>query len=238
VHLYGQLADLRALERIAGRADIDVIEDACQAHGARRDGCAPGASSRAAAFSFYPGKNLGAIGDAGALVTESAALARAVRALREHGQTAKYRHDVVGYTARLDTIQALVLLRKLPRLETWNAQRRLAAAYYLQALDGMGDLVLPYPVEGSEPVWHLMAIRTERPPRLAAHLAAAGIASGHHYPEPPHLSAAYASLGYPRGAFPVAEQLAKQVLTLPLYPGISEEQLAHVTSVVRDYFDG
>jgi dTDP-3-amino-3,4,6-trideoxy-alpha-D-glucose transaminase len=238
VHLYGQLADLCALAAIARRARLDIVEDACQAHGARRDGLRPGASSTAAAFSFYPGKNLGAMGDAGALVTESAELAERVRALREHGQTAKYRHDAVGYTARLDTVQALVLLRKLQSLETWNDQRRVAAAYYLDALEGVGDLVLPRRVAGSEPVWHLMAIRTAAPSRLAEHLAARGIATGRHYPEPPHLSAAYASLGYRRGAFPVAERLADQVLTLPLYPGITDEQLDRVVHGIREYFDG
>jgi dTDP-4-amino-4,6-dideoxygalactose transaminase len=161
-----------------------------------------------------------------------------VRALREHGQEAKYRHDLVGYTARLDTVQALVLLRKLPSLETWNDQRRAAAAYYLEALDGIGDLVLPRRIPGSEPAWHLMAIRTRQPSRLAEHLAERGVATGRHYPEPPHHSAAYASLGYCHGAFPVAERLADQVLTLPLYPGITEEQLELVVRAVRGYFDG
>jgi dTDP-4-amino-4,6-dideoxygalactose transaminase len=238
VHLYGQMADMRSIATMAQRSGVDIVEDACQAHGARRDGLAPGTSSLAAAFSFYPGKNLGAIGDAGALVTGSDDLARRVRGLREHGQATKYHHDVVGYTARLDTVQALVLLRKLPGLKSWNDQRRAAAAYYLEALDGIGDLVLPRRIAGSEPVWHLMAIRTRQPSRLAEHLTERGVATGRHYPEPPHLSAAYASLGYCHDAFPVAEQLADQVLTLPLYPGITEEQLELVVRAVRGYFDG
>jgi dTDP-4-amino-4,6-dideoxygalactose transaminase len=238
VHLYGQLADMQALAAISRRAGIDLVEDACQAHGARRDGISPGGASAAAAFSFYPGKNLGAMGDAGALVTTSEALATRVRVLREHGQTSKYHHDVIGYTARLDTVQALVLLRKLPHLAGWNAQRRAAAANYLEALEGVGDLVLPRQIPESEPSWHLMAIRTARPARLASHLAARGIATGRHYLEPPHLSNAYRRLGYGPGSFPVAERLAAQVVTLPLFPGITKDQQARVVDAVRDYFDG
>lgn len=238
VHLYGQLADMRALAALASSAGLDIVEDACQAHGAWRDGLGPAALSSAAAFSFYPGKNLGAMGDAGALVTNDCTTARAVRALREHGQSAKYRHDAPGYTARLDTIQAVVLLRKLPLLERWNAQRRASATHYSEALAGIGDLVLPPVAPHSEPVWHLMPVRTKHPSRLAAHLAERGIETGRHYPEPPHLSAAYAALGYRRGAFPVSERLAQEVLTLPIFPGITEEQLEVVVEGISGFFDG
>jgi dTDP-4-amino-4,6-dideoxygalactose transaminase len=236
VHLYGQLADVRALRDVALRHGVGILEDACQAHGAERDGCQPGAIGVAAAFSFYPSKNLGAFGDAGALVTDNADLAARVRALREHGQYGKYSHELEGYTSRLDTIQALVLLRKLPFLDTWNEQRRAAAAFYSAALEDVGDVRTPVVPEGSRPVWHLYVIRTALRARLAEFLAARGIATGRHYPEAPHLSRAYGSLGYRRGAFPVAEALAEESLSLPLFPGISEPQLEAVVSAVCAFF--
>jgi dTDP-4-amino-4,6-dideoxygalactose transaminase len=236
VHLYGQMADMRALLGLARANDLVVIEDACQAHGALRDGLWAGAAGAAGAFSFYPGKNLGAFGDAGALVTDDASLAARVRALREHGQTSKYRHDIEGYTARLDTIQALVLLRKLPSLDDWNFQRREAAAFYSSALEGLGDLRLPQVPFGSDPVWHLYVVRTARRSALAEFLRERGIATGYHYPQPVHLTPAYASLGHPRGAFPVAEALAEELLSLPIFPGITEAQLQSVVAAIRDFF--
>jgi dTDP-4-amino-4,6-dideoxygalactose transaminase len=236
VHLYGQMADMRALRALAERHDLLVIEDACQAHGADRGGLGAGAAGLAGAFSFYPGKNLGAIGDAGALVTDDLELAAKVRALREHGQREKYRHEVPGYTARLDTIQAVALLHKLPLLDAWTAQRRSAAAYYTDALAGVGDLRLPPVAPDSTPVWHLYVVRTERPERLAAFLRERGIASGRHYPEPIHLTAAYGDLGHRPGDFPVAEGLAREVLSLPMFPGIAEEQLQTVVDGVAEYF--
>jgi dTDP-4-amino-4,6-dideoxygalactose transaminase len=237
VHLYGQMADMRALRALADRHGLVVIEDACQAHGADRDGLGAGAAGLAGAFSFYPGKNLGAIGDAGALVTDDLELAAKVRALREHGQRAKYRHEVPGYTARLDTIQAIALLHKLPLLDEWTAQRRSAAAFYTDALAGMGDLRLPPVAPHSAPVWHLYVVRTAQPERLAAFLRERGIATGRHYPEPIHLTAAYADLGHGAGDFPVAEALAREVLSLPIFPGIAEEQLQAVVEAVSAYFD-
>ncbi len=235
VHLYGQLADLDALLTIAETHDLTVIEDACQAHGARRAGCAPGWRATAA-FSFYPGKNLGAFGDAGALTTQDAGVALRVRALREHGQTAKYRHQYEGYTSRLDAIQAIVLEHKLQQLDGWNEQRRAAAAYYTDALGHVGDLALPPVPPGSEPVWHLYVVRTADPASLAAFLAERGVATGRHYPEPPHRSAAYAYLGHTEGSFPVAEALSRECLSLPMFPGITEEQLQRVVDAVRAYF--
>jgi dTDP-4-amino-4,6-dideoxygalactose transaminase len=237
VHLFGQLADIRALGRLAAGRDLDVIEDACQAHGATRDGVRAGAGGRAAAFSFYPGKNLGAMGDAGALVTDDEELAAQCRALREHGQRAKYEHDLEGYTARLDTFQALVLRHKLSLLEEWNGERRRAAAIYDEALDGVGDLRLPPVAPESEPGWHLYVVRTAEPETLAAFLAERGITTARHYPEPPHLTRAYARLGYGRGAFPVAEALAREALSLPIYPGIADEQLEAVVAAVTSYFN-
>lgn len=236
VHLYGQMADMCPLRRIAAERGLTIIEDACQAHGAERDGMRPGAASAAAAFSFYPGKNLGAMGDAGAVVTDNRALATRLRALREHGQTRKYRHEVEGYTSRLDTIQAAVLLRKLPYLARWNDERRAAARFYTDALHGVGDLRLPPVAPRSLPAWHLYAVRTSDPERLGAFLAERGISTARHYPEPPHLSPAYAWLGRRRGSFALAEALADESLSLPLFPGITEGELDAVVDAVSDYF--
>jgi dTDP-4-amino-4,6-dideoxygalactose transaminase len=236
VHLYGQMADMRALARIAERYRVEIIEDACQAHGASRDGVSAGRVGRAAAFSFYPSKNLGAMGDAGALVTDDADLASKAQALRVHGETHKYHHEYVGYTARLDTIQAIVLLEKLPWLEEWNRQRRAAARFYSDALAGLDGVRLPAQPSGSESAWHLYVIRVSAPERLAEYLAERGIQTGRHYPEAVHLSPAYRSLGYGPGDFPVAEALAREALSLPLFPGITEAQLERVCEATADYF--
>jgi dTDP-3-amino-3,4,6-trideoxy-alpha-D-glucose transaminase len=238
VHLYGQMADMCRLRAIAASHGLTVVEDACQAHGAARDGIRPGTAGRAGAFSFYPGKNLGAMGDAGAVVTDDEDLATVVRALREHGQRTKYVHDFAGYTARLDTIQAVVLTHKLPLLDTWNAQRRSVAQAYTRALDGVGDLVLPPVAPGSDPVWHLYVVRTGHPEALSQYLRSCGIASGRHYPQPVHLSPAYAWLGHGPGAFPVTEALAAQLLSLPIFPGMTEAQISAVVDAIRDYFAG
>ena len=236
VHLYGQMADLRTLVDLAHRFELIVVEDACQAHGARRHGIRAGSGGAAAAFSFYPAKNLGAMGDAGGVVTNDLALAERVRSLRVHGETAKYHHELVGYTARMDAFQALVLATKLPLLAGWNRERAAAAGFYTEALADVGDLRLPAVAEGSEPVWHLYVVRTADPGGLAAFLAERGIGTGRHYPEPPHLARAYAHLGYARGAFPVAEALSAEGLSLPLYPGIREDQLTAVVGAVEEFF--
>lgn len=236
VHLYGQLADMPALSAIAEHHGLDILEDACQAHGAVRDGISAGSAGTAAAFSFYPGKNLGAFGDAGALVTQSDSLAERVRALREHGQRTKYHHDWIGWTARLDTIQAIALLIKLPHVPRWNDERRAAAAYYFERLAGVGDLALPPVAPRSEPVWHLFVVCTANPGALTAFLSKRGIGNGRHYPQPIHLTDAYRSLGKREGAFPVTETLARGCLSLPIFPGISEKQLEMVCGAVEDYF--
>ena len=236
VDLYGQAADLSRLEALAERHGLALVEDACQAHGAARDGRRAGGAGLAAAFSFYPAKNLGALGDAGALVTDDARLAERVRSLREHGQRRKYEHEEPGWTSRLDTIHALALLRKLPLLDGWNEQRRRATRFYSEALAGVGDLRLPPVAPGSEPVWHLYVVRTERPDELGAFLRERGVASGRHYPEPIHLTRAYRELGHREGAFPVAEALARECLSLPIFPGIAEAQLEAVADAVREYF--
>jgi dTDP-4-amino-4,6-dideoxygalactose transaminase len=238
VHLYGQLADMRALGELAAARGLRVVEDACQAHGAERDGIRAGTAGIAAGFSFYPAKNLGAIGDAGALVTGDDAVAARARALREHGEVEKYRSLYVGYTARLDTLQAMVLSHKLPLLDGWNAQRTLVADLYTAALDGVGDLRLPPRPAGSTPVWHLYVVRTADPDALRDFLAQEGVSTGRHYPEPAHLSGAFGQLGDGRGSFPVAEALADELVSLPIYPGISEEQIEIVSDAVRRFFAG
>jgi dTDP-4-amino-4,6-dideoxygalactose transaminase len=236
VHLYGQMADVRGLRLLAARHDLKILEDACQAHGAERDGLRAGSAGDAAAFSFYPGKNLGAMGDAGALVTGDIELATTARALREHGQYVKYEHALQGYTARLDTIQAAVLLRKLPLLDGWNRSRAAAADCYRTLLAGVGDLHLPPVPPGSVPAWHLFTVRTAHREELGSFLEKAGIGTGRHYPCPPHLCPAYAHLGYARGAFPVSEAIATMSLSLPLYPGISTRQVEAVCAVVEAFF--
>ena len=236
VHLYGQLADVRALRDLCRRCNLFLVEDAAQAHGAVRDGIRAGTGGRAAGFSFYPAKNLGAMGDAGALVTDDAGLAELTRALREHGQRRKYVHERDGYTARLDTFQAVVLRHKLPWLDEWNEARTWVARGYDEGLAGVGDLRLPQVASGSKPVWHLYVIRTEEPERLAAFLVDRGIGTGRHYPSPVHFSPAYAWLGYRPGSFPVAEAVASECLSLPIFPGLTEEQVAAVVDAVRAYF--
>jgi dTDP-4-amino-4,6-dideoxygalactose transaminase len=236
VHLYGQMSDVRRICELAQEYDLTVIEDACQAHGARRDGIVAGKAGLAAAFSFYPSKNLGAMGDAGALVTDDTDLATDVRLLREHGERRKYSHERSGWTARLDTIQALVLLEKLPHLDGWNGERRRLAEAYTGSLEDVHGLVLPTVVDGSEPVWHLYVIRTEAPERLARHLVERSVATGRHYPEPPHLTRAFTGLGHRAGSYPVAERLARECLSLPLFPGMTMEQQDRVVDAVRNWF--
>jgi dTDP-3-amino-3,4,6-trideoxy-alpha-D-glucose transaminase len=236
VHLYGQMADMRALAALASDHGLAILEDACQAHGAERDGVGAGAAGAAAAFSFYPSKNLGAMGDAGALVLDDDDATTRARALREHGQTGPYRSDHVGLTSRLDTLQALVLLRKLPLLARWNAERAQAASFYDDTLHGVGDLRLPARVAGAKHVWHVYQVRTRDPEALGAYLAGRGIGTKRHYPEPPHLSPAFSDLGHPAGSFPVAEAIARETLSLPLFPGITDEQLQLVVDAVADFF--
>jgi dTDP-4-amino-4,6-dideoxygalactose transaminase len=236
VHLYGQMADMAGIGELASRHGLTVVEDACQAHGATRDGLRAGAIGHVGAFSFYPGKNLGAFGDAGALVTSDETLAATVRALREHGQTAKYHHDAIGFTSRLDTIQAVALSHKLPLLDGWNEERRAVAAFYTEHLDGLGDLGLPLVPRGSAPVWHLYVVRTGDRDALATHLRERGVATALHYPQPVHLAPAYAQLGYDEGSCPVTEALAKELLSLPVFPGMQEAQIAAVVDGIRDFF--
>jgi dTDP-4-amino-4,6-dideoxygalactose transaminase len=232
VHLYGQAAPVERLVPLARRMDIRLLEDAAQAHGARRHGTSAGVLGDAAATSFYPGKNLGAYGDAGAALTSSADVAARMRMIRDHGSARKYEHEVVGVNSRLDTLQAVVLSAKLRRLAGWNAARRAAAARYDELLSGCDAVIRPRTLDGNEHVWHLYTVRVPHRDRVLKELHAAGIGAGIHYPEPIHLTAAFAGLGYFQGAFPIAERNARGLLSLPLFAEITAAQQERVVSVL------
>jgi dTDP-4-amino-4,6-dideoxygalactose transaminase len=232
VHLYGQLAAVEQLVPIADRIGAWVVEDAAQAQGARRHGKAPGALGHAAATSFYPGKNLGAYGDAGAVVTASERLAGRMRMIRDHGSQRKYEHDICGLNSRMDTLQAVVLSAKLSRLAAWNVARRDAASRYDAMLSGLDRVVRPRTIAGNEHVWHLYVVRVDDRDRVLKEMRAAGIGAGIHYPRPIHLTSAFAGLGYSEGAFPVAEEACRHLLSLPLFAEITEAQQERVVSVL------
>ncbi|MFC0167410.1 DegT/DnrJ/EryC1/StrS family aminotransferase [Pseudoduganella danionis] len=233
VHLYGQTADMAAILPIARQHGLKVIEDAAQAHGARCHGGVAGQLGDAAAFSFYPGKNLGALGDGGAVTTNDAALAEQIRTLRNYGSKVKYYNDVAGYNSRLDELQAALLDVKLQTLDQDNAQRRAIAAVYQQELAGIAGLTLPQVPDWAEPVWHLYVIRHAQRDALAQALAQAGIGTIVHYPVPPHLQPAYAELGYQPGQLPLAEAIHREVLSLPMGPTMSLDQARHVAATLR-----
>lgn len=232
VHLYGIPADLDPMLALAAQHGIAVVEDAAQAHGTRYHGRRIGAHGAAASWSFYPGKNLGAFGDAGAVTTNDANLAARLRSLRNYGSSVRYVHDERGFNSRLDPIQAAMLRVKLAHLDTWNARRREIAARYLRELAGTG-LVLPTVTAGAESSWHLFPVRHPKRDALRHALAAAGVETLIHYPIPPHLQRAYADLGFPRGAFPIAEETADTVLSLPIGPAMTDAQVSHVIEAVR-----
>ena len=231
VHLYGQAADLDPILEVATKHKLQVIEDAAQAHGAEYKGKRVGAQSHAGCFSFYPSKNLGAYGEGGAIVTNDEELAKRLRLLRDHGSTSKYAHAIVGYNFRMEEIQAAVLNVKLPHLNDWNDRRRNHAARYNEALANSG-LVLPREMDYARHVYHVYAVQSERRDELQQRLTAAGIQTGVHYPIPIHLQQAYLSLGYKPGRLPVTEQLAERVLSLPMYPELSDEQIEHVARAI------
>lgn len=230
VHLYGQPADMDALQEIAGRRGLWLVEDAAQAHLAEYKGQRTGSIGLAAAFSFYPGKNLGACGDAGAVTTNDAALAHRIRMLRDHGSEQKYVHQVVGYNARCDALQAAALRVKLRMLPTWNDKRREHAAAYETLLGKSNDVTVPAVADGSLPVWHLYVVQVDGRDHVQKELQARGVASGLHYPTPLHLQQAYQNLGYTNGAFPVTEAYAGRLLSLPMFPELREEQIRHVAN--------
>ncbi|MDQ4504336.1 DegT/DnrJ/EryC1/StrS family aminotransferase [Sinomonas sp. ASV322] len=233
VHLFGQTAPVEALVPLAARRGLAVVEDAAQAQGARRYGRHAGSLGHIAATSFYPGKNLGAAGDAGAVTTNDLILADMVRLLAAHGSAVKYVHEIVGFNSRLDAVQAIVLRAKLRRLAEWNARRRAAARLYEELLEGVAGVRTPHSQPGNEDVWHLYAIRAEERDRVQSALAAAGIATGIHYPTPVHLTDAFSYLDHRPGDFPVAEEAASQLLSLPMFPHITPEQQRLVAEVVR-----
>jgi len=240
VHLYGQPVDMDAIMDIAREWNLIVFEDACQAHGAeyfsRKDNAwhKAGSMGKAAAFSFYPGKNLGALGEGGAITTDDDELARICRQLRDHGQAQKYYHDTEGYNGRLDAIQCGFLSAKLKRLPQWTEARQRNARRYNDLLKSVKNVVTPFEPEWSKAVYHLYIIRVKDRETVQKKLADLGISTGLHYPVPLHLQKAYATLGHKLGDFPVTEKAAGEILSLPMFPGLTEEQIGRVAQAVRD----
>ena len=242
VHLYGQMADMDEILELADRYRLVVIEDACQAHGAEyfsrkhNRWMKAGSMGRAAALSFYPGKNLGACGEAGAITTNDSDLAKTMKMLRDHGQATKYYHDIEGYNGRLDAIQAGLLHVKLRHLAKWNAQRREHAARYQRLLKSVdGALVPPFEPSWSRAVYHLYVVRTADREGLMEHLKKAGIGTGIHYPIPLHLQKAYAAMHYSLGDLPVAEKAAAEIVSLPMFPQLKAEQQARVVEEILNF---
>jgi dTDP-4-amino-4,6-dideoxygalactose transaminase len=239
VHLYGQPAELDAVFEIADRHHLIVIEDAAQAHGARYRGRRVGSLGRAGCFSFYPGKNLGAYGEGGAVVTGDAEVERRVRMLRDHGSERKYRHEMVGYNFRLEGIQGAVLGVKLKHLDEWNERRRAHAALYRKLLAPLEDacaLKLPSESTDAEHVYHLFVIESAVRDSLQRYLSASGVSTGIHYPVPIHMQPAYASHGHKEGDFPVAESQSRRVLSLPMFAELTERQIKYVADAIADFY--
>ena len=242
VHLYGQVADMDPILELAEQYNLIVIEDACQAHGAeyfsKKKNCwlKAGSIGRAAAFSFYPGKNLGACGEGGAITTNDKEIARKAAMLRDHGQSKKYFHDVEGYNGRLDSLQAGLLRVKLKHLSHWNNQRVECAERYDDLLGSLsGFMTLPYQPSWSKPVYHLYVVRIQNRDELQKHMTDAGIGTGIHYPIPVHLQKAYAAAGWKQGDFPEAEEAAEQILSLPMFPGLKPEEQQRVLSSIMEF---
>lgn len=233
IHLYGQMADMDPIMEIARRHELFVVEDACQAHGAEYKGRRAGSIGDAGCFSFYPGKNLGAMGEAGAVVTNDARLATEIAILRDHGQSAKYRHARIGWNARMDGIQAAVLRLKLPELDERNAARRNHANAYNQLLGDCADITVPHVSADGVPVFHLYAVRVENRDDVLQKMTDRGIACGIHYPTPVHLQPAYRGLELGVGSFPVAERIANEVLSLPMFPELTAHQIVTVAKELR-----
>jgi dTDP-4-amino-4,6-dideoxygalactose transaminase len=240
VHIYGQTADMDPILHLARKHNLIVVEDACQAHGAeyfskeQNAWRKAGSMGHAAAFSFYPGKNLGACGEAGAVTTNDAGMARTIRMLRDHGQAQKYYHDMEGYNGRLDAIQAGFLTVKLRYLPEWNRKRQEAAQHYDQMLSSAAAVSRPYCPENARAVYHLYVVRVHDRDSLQKELGGAGIGTGIHYPVPLHLQEAYRHLGYAKGSFPVCEKAAAEILSLPIYPQIRQDQIQRVAQALSD----
>ncbi len=238
VHLFGQVADMDPIMEIARDRRLVVIEDACQAHGARYKGKRAGSIGDMGCFSFYPGKNLGAYGEAGAVTTNNDALAEKVSILRDHGQTRKYCHSMIGWNSRMDGFQAAILEVKLRRLEEWNKARRKNARLYGSLLSPIGDVTLPVEADYGEHVFHVYAVRTPKRDELIAYLGEREISCGIHYPTPIHLQEAYRFLGKGQGSFPAAEQCAAQMVSLPLFAELTPEQIEWTAGEMRAFFQG
>lgn len=234
VHLYGQPADMDAINAVAKKHNLKVIEDAAQAHGAHYKGRRVGALGDAAGFSFYPGKNLGALGDGGAVTTNDAELAEKVRVLSNYGSRVKYHNEVKGFNSRLDELQAAFLREKLMKLDEWNARRKSLAAEYLRQLLGT-QLGLPFVPDWADPVWHLFVVRSPSRDALQAYLTAQGVGAMIHYPIPPHLQPAYVELSIPQGSLPIAEAIHREVLSIPMGPHLPQEQQAQVIAALRTF---
>ncbi len=236
VHLFGQTADMDPIMEVAGKYGLPVVEDACQAHGAEYKKRKAGSLGIAAAFSFYPGKNLGAMGEAGAVTTNDTRLRDTIRTLRDHGQAKKYHHSMIGWNGRMDGIQGAVLSIKLKRLADWNASRRVHADRYHELLGHIPGIVLPKAAKDRTHVYHIYPVRTKDRDQRLKLLGERGIACGIHYPIPVHLQTAYAFLGLGEGSFPVAERCSQEFLSLPMFPELTVEQINGVASEVRSVF--
>lgn len=234
VHLYGQCADMDPIMEIANRHGIPVVEDACQAHGSIYKGRHAGSIGAMSCFSFYPGKNLGAFGEGGAVLCNDVELAKKVRMLRDHGSVKKYEHEVAGYNFRLEGLQGAILNAKLPRLDAENDRRRKAAALYAELLAD-STVVTPREMGYGKHVYHLFVVQVSDAKGLADHLGKNGVGTGYHYPVPLHLQEAYKKLGYKRGDFPVTESLARSILSLPMYPDITREAVEYVCGQVKEF---
>ena len=236
VHLFGQSADMDSITKIARKYNLKVIEDACQAHGAEYKGKKAGSIGDAGCFSFYPSKNLAAFGDGGMVVTDGNKIAQKIKMLRDHGQMKKYEHLVEGYNSRLDEIQAAILRVKLKRLDEQNKLRRKNASIYNELLKDVDEVITPFEAEYGKHVYHLYVIRTEKRDELQEYLKSNGIFTGLHYPIPLHLQKAYEYLGYKEGDFPVAEECAKQILSLPMFPELSPKEIEKIASEIKTFF--
>lgn len=233
VHLYGQPADMDAINAIAKKYNLKVVEDAAQAHGASYKGVKVGGLSDATAFSFYPTKNLGAIGDGGAVTTNDENLAATIRLLRNYGSSVKYVHDLKGCNSRLDELQAAFLNVKLKKLDAWNQRRSEIARQYLEALSDCDSLQLPRVPKWAAPVWHLFVVQFPERDALMSRLKESGIQCLIHYPIPPHLSKAYEEMGYQVGDFPIAEKIARNILSLPLWPHMTQQEINKVIETIK-----
>ena len=234
VHLFGQSADMDPIQEFARRHNLYVISDACQAHGATYKGKKANTLGDAACYSFYPGKNLGAFGEAGAVVTNNPTLLEKIRILRDHGQIRKYHHTMIGWNCRMDGIQGAVLRIKLRHLEAGNKSRRAHAAHYDRALKGIEEIITPPQAAYGESVYHIYALRVRERDEAIRLLGEKGIGTGIHYPVPIHLQEAYKSLGYQKGSFPVAERCANEFLSLPMFPELTSAQVEQVAQAVKE----